>query len=119
MFTIQQVSEKTGLTAHTLRYYEKCGLIDPVDRDTNGYRMYQGDDLGRINMLCCLRRTGMSIADMQTFAELMRSGDHTFYQRRVVLENHREQVETQICELQDMLKIIQHKIDFYAQAEAN
>jgi DNA-binding transcriptional MerR regulator len=119
MFTIQQVADKTGLTAHTLRYYEKCGLIDPVERDANGYRIYHGDDLGRINMLCCLRRTGMSIADMQTFAQLMRAGDNTFNQRRIVLENHQKQVEAKICDLQDMLKIIQHKIDFYAQAEAS
>lgn len=117
MFTIQQVADKTGLTAHTLRYYEKCGLIDPVERDVNKYRIYHEHDLGRINMLVCLRRTGMSIADMQTFAQLMRAGDHTFNQRRVVLEHHREDVEAQICELQDMLKIIQHKIDFYSQAK--
>lgn len=117
MFTIQQVADKTGLSAHTLRYYEKCGLIDTVDRDNNGYRIYHEHDLGRIQMLCCLRRTGMSIADMQTFASLMRAGDHTFKQRQIVLENHREQVEVQIDELQDMLKIIDHKIDFYAKAE--
>lgn len=119
MFTIQQVADKTGLSAHTLRYYEKCGLIDPVERDANKYRIYHEHDIGRIHMLVCLRRTGMSIADMQTFAQLMRAGNHTFHQRRVVLENHREQVEAQICELQDMLKIIQHKIDIYAQAEFN
>ena len=117
MFTIQQVADKTGLTAHTLRYYEKCGLIDEVERDGNGYRIYQSDDLGRIQMLCCLRRTGMSIADMQTYAQLMRAGDHTVNQRRAVLENHREQVEAQIDELHDMLEYITYKIDLYARAE--
>ena len=116
MFSIQEVADKTGLTAHTLRYYEKCGLIDDVERDEHGYRVYHEDDLGQIHMLVCLRRTGMSIADMQTFAELMRAGDHTFNQRRILLENHHKQVEAQICELQAMLKIVQHKIDFYANA---
>ena len=117
MFTIQQVSDKTGLSAYTLRYYEKCGLIDTVDRDGNGYRLYDEHDLARINMLCCLRRTGMSIADMQSYAELVRVGDQTMCQRRALLEQHREEVEAQICELQDMLKIIDNKINLYAQAE--
>lgn len=117
MFTIQQVADKTGLSAYTLRYYEKCGLIDTVDRDGNGYRLYDEHDLARIQMLCCLRRTGMSIADMQTYAELLRAGDHTVNKRRALLEHHREEVETQICELQDMLKIIDSKINLYAQVE--
>jgi len=114
MFTIQQVADKTGLTAHTLRYYEKCGLIGDVDRDDNGYRNYSSDDMARIQMLCCLRRTGMSIKDMQRYARLLRNGEQTVDKRRVLLEEHRREVETQICELQDMLKIIDGKIRLYA-----
>ena len=117
MFTIQQVADKTGLTAHTLRYYEKCGLIDTVERDEHGYRSYSQDDMARIQMLCCLRRTGMSIKDMQRYAILLRAGDHTTEQRRILLEKHRQEVEAQICELTEMLKIIDHKIDLYMPVE--
>ena len=116
MFTIQQVADKTGLSAYTLRYYEKCGLIDTVERDGNGYRLYDEHDLARIQMLCCLRRTGMSIADMHSYAELLRAGDDTTDERRALLEHHRQAVETQICELQAMLKIIDGKINLYAHA---
>jgi len=119
MFTIQQVADKTGLTAHTLRYYEKCGLIDPIERDDNGYRSYNDDDMARIQMLCCLRRTGMSIKDMQRYAQLLRTGDDTVNDRRVLLENHRQQVEEQICELQDMLKILDNKISLYMTASGD
>lgn len=118
IYTIQHISDITGLTAHTLRYYERNGLIDPIERDANGYRTYNEDDLGRINMICCLRRTGMSIADMQSYASLVRAGEHTTDQRRALLENHREQVETQIEELHDMLDIIKHKIAHYTPVES-
>ena len=117
MFTIQQVADKTGLSAHTLRYYEKCGLIDTIERDEHGYRSYSPSDMARIQMLCCLRRTGMSIKGMQRYATLLRSGDHTTDERRVLLQKHRREVETQICELTEMLKIIDHKIDLYTPIE--
>ncbi len=114
MFSIQQVADKTGLSAHTLRYYEKCGLIDTIERDGNGYRIYTDDNMARIQLLCCLRRTGMSIKDMQSFAELLRTGNQNIPQRLNILESHREQVEEQICELQSMLKVIDSKIQFYS-----
>jgi hypothetical protein len=69
---IAEVVERTGLSRDTLRYYEKAGLIDAVDRSSGGQRRYASADLAWLEFLLRLRATGMSIADMQRFAELRR-----------------------------------------------
>jgi DNA-binding transcriptional MerR regulator len=111
--TIQEVAEATGLSAHTLRYYERIGLIHPIDREQNTHRRYTSDDVGWIDFLTKLRATGMSIKDMQKYADLQRQGDETLPQRVEMLKSLRDKVEAHMDELNENLKLIYYKIDIY------
>jgi DNA-binding transcriptional MerR regulator len=113
--TIQQVSEATGLSAHTLRYYERIGLIHPIEREENTRRLYTEDDIGWIDFLLKLRATGMSIKEMQMYAELQRQGDETLPQRVEMLKSLRGKVEARMSELNEHLKLICYKIELYQQ----
>ena len=116
--TIQQVAEDTGLTEHTLRYYERIGLIHPIPRADNGHRRYTPDDVGWIDFLNKLRATGMSIQQMQQYAELQRAGDLTLPERVEMLKDHRCQVEAHMALLNDHLDLIKSKIAYYEQVVA-
>ena len=111
--TIQEVAQATGLTTHTLRYYERIGLIHPINREENTRRCYTADDVSWIDFLMKLRATGMSIKDMQRYAKLQRQGDETLPDRVDMLKSLREKVETHIEEMNEHLKLIYYKIDYY------
>ena len=111
--TIQEVAKATGLTAHTLRYYERIGLIHPINREENTRRCYTADDVGWIDFLLKLRATGMSIRDMQRYAELQRRGDETLPERVEMLKSLRDKVEAHMEEMNEHLKLIYYKIDYY------
>ena len=111
--TIQEVATATGLTAHTLRYYERIGLIHPINREENTRRCYTADDVGWIDFLLKLRAIGMSIKDMQRYAELQRQGDNTLPERVEMLKALRDKVESHIDEMNQHLKLIYYKIDYY------
>lgn len=113
-FSIRQVADKTGLSSHTLRYYETMGLLPGVERADNGHRRYSDEDVEWIQFLLCLRATNMPIADMQTFTEMTLQGDETIPARRALLARHRERVLAQISELQRVLAHVEHKIDYYS-----
>ena len=100
MYSIQEVSEKTGLSAHTLRYYEKEGLILGVERTQGGFRQYTDTDLERLGLICCLKNTGMSIREISRFVQLTREGEHTLEERVALLRDHRDQV---IAKMEEML----------------
>jgi DNA-binding transcriptional MerR regulator len=119
LLTIEQVAERTGLSAHTLRYYERIGLLDPVGRATSGHRRYAAKDLAWIEFLTRLRATGMPIRHMQEFAALRRQGDTTIARRCTLLEAHQQMVQTHIEELQQNLETISQKIEKYHQMEEN
>src|SRR5262245_55918438 len=111
--TLQEVAHMTGLTTHTLRYYERIGLIHPINREENTRRCYTADDVGWIDFVMKLRATGMSIRDMQRYAELQRQGDATLPQRVEMLKSLRDRVESHIEEMNEHLKLIYYKIDYY------
>ncbi len=115
--TIQQVAEKTGLSVHTLRYYERNGLLEPVNRAANGHRRYAATDITRIEFLTRLRSTGMPIRQMQEFARLAYNHPEAISDRRAILEEHQRNVEQHIQELQQNLVVIQYKIRFYQELE--
>ena len=112
--TIQEAAKATGLTPHTLRYYERIGLIHPINREENTRRCYTADDVGWIEFLLKLRATGMSIRDMQRYAELQRQGDETLPERVEMLMSLRDKVEAHIEEMHEHLKLIHYKIDYYS-----
>jgi DNA-binding transcriptional MerR regulator len=111
--TIQEAAQRSGLSAHTLRYYERIGLIHSVSRNGSGHREYAEEDLQWLEFLTRLRTTGMPIADMCRYAELRRRGDDTADERRRLLELHRERVTARIAELTRDLDVIDYKIDLY------
>lgn len=114
--TIADVAEITGLTAHTLRYYERDGLmLDAVDRAPSGHRRYTEADVRWITMLTRLRSTGMPIRDVRTYAALVRAGDGNEAARLDLLRRHRDRVRAQLVEVAEHLDAIDHKIDLYAE----
>lgn len=113
--TIQQAAAKTGLSVHTLRYYERNGLLEPVNRAANGHRRYAAADLSRIEFLTRLRSTGMPIRQMQQFAKLMQDHPDAIRERQAILQEHQRNVERHIAELQQNLAVIQKKIRIYDQ----
>ncbi len=116
-YSIHQVSIATGLSKHTLRYYEKIGLILDIARDASGRRQYSETDLQWIGFLKQLKATGMPLSQMTQFAELRRGGVATHAGRRELLEDHRQAVVTQLAELQACLDLIDYKINKHLQGE--
>jgi DNA-binding transcriptional MerR regulator len=107
------MAERCGMTAHTLRYYERVGLIQPVGRARNGHRRYSEADAAWLEFLHCMRATNMPIREMQRYAELREKGDATSLQRRKLLEDHQAEIATQIEALKKAHALLTHKISNY------
>lgn len=112
-YSIAEVAEKTHLTAHTLRYYEKEGLLPFVDRSDSGNRDFKDKDLDWLELICCLKNTGMPIKHIKEYIALCLEGDDTLEVRREIFLNHREEVINQIAELHKNLDKINCKIKHY------
>jgi DNA-binding transcriptional MerR regulator len=117
--TIAEAAERSGLSAHTLRYYERIGLIHPVGRGQNGHRRYGRDDIEWLEFLIKLRTTDMPIRQMVEYAELVREGPQTASRRRAMLEAHREALRERIVELEETAAVIDRKIEIYTEMESN
>jgi DNA-binding transcriptional MerR regulator len=111
--TIADASKASGLSAHALRYYERAGLLDPIDRDESGHRRYREEDLGLIRFLTKLRATGMPIREVRRYAEMLKRGDDSNAERLALLEAHREAVLARLEETARNLDLIEWKIDLY------
>lgn len=111
--TIAEASERLGMTSHTLRYYERAGLLLPIQRTEGGLRRYQKNDVDFLRFLACLRATGMPIRKIRQYAECVRDGAHTMAERRELLEEHRVEVNQQIELLQRNLEALNLKIRLY------
>jgi len=111
--TIADAARVSGLSAHALRYYERAGLLDPVDRNEGGHRRYREEDLDLIRFLSKLRTTGMPIREVRRYTELMRQDESTNEERLALLEAHRETVLERLEETARNLDQIEWKINFY------
>jgi DNA-binding transcriptional MerR regulator len=114
--TISEAARASGLSAHTLRYYERTGLLEPVSRAENGHRRYREADLQQIRFLSKLRATGMPIREVRRYAELVKAGDATNEERLALLEAHRDVVLAGLEETTRNLELSEWKIDFYKEA---
>jgi DNA-binding transcriptional MerR regulator len=110
--TIGEMAESTGITAHTMRYYERIGLLD-VARDAAGHRVYSTGDFNRVVFLNRLRMTGMPIREVQGYGRLVAGGEPTVPERLQMLQAHREAVRAQLQELQFALETVEFKIAAY------
>ncbi|APR75630.1 Regulatory protein, MerR [Minicystis rosea] len=115
--TIAQVATATGTSAHTLRYYERIGLIRPVARAQSGHRRYGPEDVRWVEFLRKLQATGMPIRRMLAYAALVRRGDATIAERRALLEAHRDDVAAKLAEQQAHLAGIEKKVRLYVEME--
>ena len=115
MYSIQDVSNKTGLSTHTLRYYEKEGLISGVERSQGGFRQYTDEDVERLGLIRCLKNTGMSIQEIARFVQLTHEGDHTLEERVELLREHRERVLERMAEMQEHLDKVTWKLNFFTE----
>ena len=115
MYSIQEVSKKTGLSAHTLRYYEKEGLISGVGRTQGGFRQYSEEDLEALGLICCLKNTGMSLQEIARFMELTHQGDQTLKERVELLREHRENVLERVSEMQRHLEKVTWKLNYFTE----
>ena len=113
MYSIKEVSEKTGLSAHTLRYYEREGLLSGVERTSGGFRQYTDSDLEALWLVCCLKNTGMSLRDISQFMALTREGNETLQERCDLLMRHRNTVIERMEEMQKHLDKVTRKINYF------
>ena len=115
MYAIQEVCRRTGLTAHTLRYYEKVGLLTGVQRSAGGFRQYSDEDLEWLGLICCLKNTGMSLEEIARFVRLAHEGDQTLKERVELLRVHRENMIARMAEMQRYLDKVTWKLNFFSE----
>ncbi|WP_087024244.1 MerR family transcriptional regulator [Thaumasiovibrio subtropicus] len=106
-------SERTGLSPHTLRYYEKIGLLKQIQRDQSGRRIYTVKALSWVTFILRLKNTGMPLADIQLYAQMREKGDSTLRERQTLLQAHQHKLIQQIAEQQTHLTALNEKIALY------
>lgn len=112
-YTVCEVAKRLQLSPHTIRFYGKEGLLNFVERDQNGNRIFKESDFERLFIVASLKRAGMSIKQIKRFTELCDEGDSTIAQRLRIILDQREAVEAQITELQDALDVLKYKTWLY------
>ena len=113
---IMEVSEQFGLSSDTLRYYERIGLIPPVNRNESGIRDYNDLDLRRVEFIKCMRSAGLPIEVLIEYIALVQKGDKTIESRKDILIEQRELLVARMQEMQKTLDILDHKIEVYENA---
>jgi MerR family transcriptional regulator, aldehyde-responsive regulator len=118
-FTVQETAERTGLSEHTLRYYERAGLLTAVRRDgSSGHRRYSAEDVARGRTLACLRATGMPLDQMRRYFTLTARGRSAALELRALLEEQEGALEERMQALQRHLDYVRRKIDYWKALEA-
>lgn len=113
--TISEVSEKYGISADTLRYYERIGLIPPVPRNKSGIRDYDENSCGWINLMMCMRKAGVQIEALIEYVNLFYQGDETIEARKQLLREQRDRLLERITQMQESLDLLNGKIEKYEQ----
>ena len=117
--TVQETAERTGLSEHTLRYYERAGLLSAVRRDdSSGHRRYSADDVARVSTLACLRATGMPLEQMRRYFTLAARGRSAAHELRGLLEQQKGALEERMQAMQRHLDYVGRKIDYWKALEA-
>ncbi len=110
---IQEASQKSGLSADTIRYYEKQGFLPEIARDASGHRRFSQADVDWMNVLYWLRKTGMPMRMMAHYARLVHQGDHTAPQRIEILQEHREILTQKRADLDRCDELLDYKLSCY------
>ncbi|MBR2299953.1 MAG: MerR family transcriptional regulator [Alphaproteobacteria bacterium] len=115
-YSIGVVAKKTGLTTHTLRYYEKEGLLPYVKKNSAGQRAFSDTDLGWLSMIECLKETGMPLKGIKQYIDWDKEGNKTLNERLQMFQNHKKHIEDQIKKYQTYMQKIDYKIRLYTEA---
>lgn len=118
MYTIKEAAEKMNLPASTIRYYDKQGLLPFVQRSESGYRMFSDKDIGLLNMIECLKQTGMPIKEIKQFCQWVQQGDASLQQRFDMFRERRKAVQEQMMQLEKTMEVIEYKCWYYETALA-
>ncbi|MRN55120.1 MerR family transcriptional regulator [Paenibacillus monticola] len=111
VYSIKQFSERTGFTEDAIRYYEKIGLLQEVKRKDNRHRIYDAEDINRMVLISCLKKTGMSLDEMKLYVLRTNADDiNTVTERDEILKDHKQKIEQQMIHLQTILDFINHKL---------
>lgn len=112
-FSIKEASERLGLAAHTIRYYEKEGLLPFIQRDQHRNRIFEQHDLDWINLMTCFRMTGMTVTGLKQIVDLALQGESTIPQRKAILEAHKLELTRRQVELDRAFDAVNHKLSIY------
>lgn len=118
-YTIGQVAKKMGLTAHTLRYYEKEGLLPFIKKNSSGLRIFSDNDIGWLELIECLKGTGMSLKGIKQYIDWYIEGDSTLEKRLEMFKQQKVNLEEQMLQLQKHMEKINYKIAYYSEIIAN
>lgn len=110
---IAEVSERYGISSDTLRYYERIGLIPPVNRNESGNRDYKEIDMKRVEFIKCMRSAGLPIEALIEYIGLLQQGDKTIEARKEILKEQRELLVARMKEMQKTLDMLDYKISLY------
>ena len=110
---IAEVSKQSGISSDTLRYYERVGLIPPVNRNKSGIRDYNEIDVKRVEFVKCMRSAGLPLQTLIEYYGLVQQGDQTIEARKSILEAQRERLVIKMEEIQKTLDLVDHKINVY------
>lgn len=113
---IAEVSERYGLSADTLRYYERVGLIPPVHRNDGGIRDYNELDLRRVDFIKCMRGAGLPVEVLIEYMGLVQQGDKTIEARKEILIEQRDLLAARMAEIEKTLDLLNHKVEVYEKA---
>jgi len=113
MMRISEVSEQSGISADTLRYYERIGLLPPVQRNSGGIRDYSDLDVRRVEFIKCMRSAGLPVEVLIEYYGLVQQGDQTIEARKQILIEQREKLVAKMAEIQKTLDLVDYKIGVY------
>lgn len=110
---ISEVSKQCDVPVDTLRYYERIGLLPPIDRRDNGIRDYSDLDVRRVNFIKCMRNAGLPVKVLIRYYDLVQQGDETIKDRKAILIEERANIIAHLAELQETLDLLDYKISHY------
>lgn len=118
VYTVGEMAKLLGVTASTLRYYDKEGLLPFVERSSGGIRMFQESDIEWLQVIGCMKKAGMSIRDIKQYIEMALQGDETIGLRLDMFRRQREALKAQMEELRHAMEMVEYKCWYYETAKA-
>lgn len=119
LYTVGEMAKKLGVAPSTLRYYDQEGLLPFVERSSGGVRVFKDSDYEWLQVIGCLKKTGMQLKDIKLFIEMAMQGDETIEPRLALITKQKAAVQAQIAELEETLRTLEFKEWYYTTAKKN